>query len=83
MDGHPALYRVVQVAPWHPAPELRALQVPIDALGRDAMKPLLQPAPLEVREGPERRPAELLLERRWRRVERIEDTWSFDLWWMP
>ena len=83
MDGHPALYRVVQVAPWHPAPEMRALQVPIDALGRDAMKPLLQPAPLEVREGPERRPAELLLERRWRRVERIEDTWSFDLWWMP
>ena len=29
------------------------------------------------------RPAELLLERRWRRVERIEDTWSFDIWWMP
>ena len=31
--GRPALYRVVEVAPWHPAPEMRAVQVPIDPSG--------------------------------------------------
>ena len=82
MNGKPALYRVVEVAPWHPAPELRALQVPIDATGRDGMKPLLQPGPVVVREGPERQPVALQLDNRWHRVAHIEDRWCFDLWWM-
>ena len=30
----PALYRVVEVAPWHPAPEMRAVQTPLDPAGR-------------------------------------------------
>ena len=83
MGGRPALYRVVEVAPWHPAPEMRAMRVPIDDSGQGGMKPLSLPAPVTVREGPDRRPAEVRLGERWHRVARIEDLWCFDLWWMP
>ena len=81
--GRPALYRVVQIAPWHPAPEMRAMQVPFDASGAGGMKPLSTPAPVSVREGPEGQPAAVSLGREWRRVARIEDLWCFDLWWLP
>ena len=81
--GKPALHRVVEVAPWHPAPEMRAMQVPIDASGPGTMRPLSLPTPAEVREGPEGEPAAVLLGQRWQRVTRIEDLWCFDLWWMP
>ena len=83
LNGRPALYKVVQVAPWHPAPEMRAMQVPIDAAGAGGMKPLSTPSWVTVREGPDRQPAEVRLGERWRRVARIEDLWCFDLWWMP
>ena len=83
MDGKHALYRVVEVAPWHPAPEMRAFQVPLDPSGGDAIRPLSVPAPVEVREGPGPQPAAVRLGKHWRRVARVEDTWSFDLWWMP
>ena len=83
MGGRPALYRVVEVAPWHPAPEMRAMRVPIDDSGQGGMKPLSLPAPVTVREGPDRQPAEVRLGERWHRVARIEDLWCFDLWWMP
>ena len=43
MGGH-ALHRIGEVAPWHPAPEMRSLQVPIDPSGGDAIRP---PAPAE------------------------------------
>ena len=83
MNGNHALHRVVEVAPWHPAPEMRAVQVPIDPSGRDAIKPLYPPMPVQVREGTEREPASLLMDRRWRQVARVEDRWTFDLWWLP
>ena len=83
MGGRPALYRVVQVAPWHPAPELRAMRVPLDPFGADGMKPLSLPSPVAVQEGPEGEPAAVLLGERWQRVARIENLWCFDLWWMP
>ena len=51
MNGEHALYRIAEVAPWHPAPDMRALQVPIDPSGADAIKPLHSPRPVEVREG--------------------------------
>ena len=38
MGGRHALYRVAEVAPWHPAPEMRALQVPIDPSGKDSIR---------------------------------------------
>ena len=59
--GKPALHRVVPVAPWHPAPEMRAMQVPLDASGSGTMRPLSMPTPAEVREGPDGEPAAVLL----------------------
>ena len=83
MNGEHALYRVAEVAPWHPAPDMRALQVPLDPSGADAIKPLHSPRPVEVREGTEREPVSVCLERRWQQVALISDTWTFDLWWLP
>lgn len=83
MGGKPALYRVVPVASWHPAPELRAMQVPLDPAGGGEMRPLSVPSPVAVREGPEGEPAAVQLGNRWQRVAHVEDRWCFDLWWMP
>ncbi|MDE2682527.1 MAG: hypothetical protein OXI54_00035 [Chloroflexota bacterium] len=83
MGSRPALYRVVPVAPWHPAPELRAMQVPLDPSGAGEMRPLSLPSPVSVREDPEGEPAAVQLGQRWQRVARVEDRWCFDLWWMP
>ena len=52
LQARAGLYRVVQVAPWHPAPEMRAMQVPIDASAAEAIRPLSVSAPVTVREGP-------------------------------
>ena len=51
MGGGQALYRVAAVAPEHPVPELRAVQVPIDPGSRNALKPLGIPVSVGVREG--------------------------------
>ena len=83
MQGRHALYKVVPVAPWHPAPEMRALQVPLDPLGKDAIKSLHQPTPVTVQEGRDRNPLAVLLGKRWHRVAGIADRWTFDLWWLP
>ncbi len=83
MGGRPVLHRVVQVAPWHPAPEMRAMQVPLDSSSTGGMKPLSLPSQVDVRKGPEGEPAAVLLGNRWQRIARIEDRWCFDLWWMP
>ena len=83
MNGKHVLHRIAEVAPWHPAPEMRALQIPIDPAKRDDIKPLHAPTAVEVREGLARQPVAVQLERRWRPVARIEDQWTFDLWWLP
>ena len=82
MNGKHVLHRITQVAPWHPAPEMRALQIPIDPAKRDDIKPLHAPTPVEVREGLARQPDAVQIERRWRRVMRVADRWKFDLWWL-
>ena len=82
-NGAQGLYRVVDVAPWHPAPEMRAVQVPIDPAGRDGMKPLAAPVSVAVKEGPDREPTAVRLGRQWHTLGGVEDRWSFDLWWMP
>ena len=82
MGGAPALYRVVGVAPWHPAPEMRALRVPVDSSSRDQVKPLSAPQPVVVREGRDREPEAMSWDNRWRKVSRIDEQWGFDLWWM-
>ena len=83
MDGRHALHRIAEVAPWHPAPEMRALQVPIDPSRRDDIRPLHTPKPVEVREGTEGEPVSVQVGRRWQRVAHIDDRWTFDLWWLP
>ena len=84
MQGRHVLHRVVAVAPWHPAPERRSVQIPIDPSGSGAIKPLSTPAPVTVREGLDHQPVAVRLEgKEWRRVARIEDRWCFDLWWTP
>ena len=83
MGEVPALHKIVEVAPWHPMPEMRALQVPIDPSGRDAIRLLHTPTPVEVIEGSEGEPESVRITRRWRRVARIDDRWTFDLWWLP
>ena len=80
--GSPTLYRVVGVAPWHPAPEMRALRVPVDSSARDEVRSLSSPVPIVVREGRDQRPEAVRLGSRWREVSRIEEQWGFDLWWM-
>ena len=77
------LYRVVNVAPWHPAPELRAVQAPLDQNGTGSIRPLLLPEPVAVREGPGHRPAAIRQGNRWYPVDSITERWSFDLWWQP
>ena len=83
MGGRHALHTIAQVALWHPAPEMRALQVPVDPSGRDAIKPLQTPQPVEVRTERGGQPAAVRMGRRWCRVARIDDRWTFDLWWLP
>ena len=86
MNGTPALYRSVEVAPWHPAPEMRSILAPIDPLAADSVRALHAPAPAEaseVVEGVERGPAAVRVGRRWREVESVTDRWKFDLWWLP
>lgn len=96
--GNPSLYRVVEVAPWHPAPEMRAVQTPLDPLS-GGLRPLLAPEHVAVKEDENRLPQAIRrpesgVRRRerpkghkdrgeWRRVARIEDSWTFDLWWLP
>ena len=82
-SGASALYRVVNVAPWHPAPEMRAVQAPLDQSGSGGIRPLLAPVPVLVREHPDHRPAAVRVGNYWRRVDRIAERWSFDLWWLP
>lgn len=77
------LYRVVNVAPWHPAPEMRAVQAPLDHQGTGGIRPLLSPEPVMVRENQDHQPAAVRVGDHWRRVDRISERWSFDLWWLP
>ena len=81
-NGAPALHKVVEVTPWHPIPELRALRVPLDD-DSGALLPLHQPAPVDVRESEAHRPLAVRLPSGWRDIDGIDDLWSFDLWWMP
>ena len=83
MNGACSLHRMVEVASWHPAPELRVMQVPLDSATSDGMRPLTTPEAVAVREGPAQEPCAVRIGERWREVTRIEEQWSFDLWWRP
>ena len=83
LKGRHALHRLVEVAPWHPAPEMRTVQVSIDPSATDSMRPLTSPTSVEVREGPAQEPRAVRVGNQWQEVSSIEDRWSFDLWWRP
>ncbi len=79
--GQPALYRTTVVAP-----EMRSLLVPIDPLASGAVRALCLPAPAEVSEAVNasgRGPLAVRIGGRWRDIRRIEERWTFDLWWLP
>ena len=54
--GRPALYRVVEAAPLHPAPEMRTLLAPIGSSESEELKPLSGPVAVVVEEGQGRKP---------------------------
>ena len=81
--GGAALHRLVSVAPWHPVPESRTLQVSIDPAARDEIRPVAEARSAEVRDGADGAPLAVLVDGRWSRVTQIEDEWRFDLWWRP
>lgn len=83
LGGKHALHRLVEAAPWHPAPELRTLQVPIDPAARGGMRPVTAPVPADVHEDSNLSPCAVRVGGEWRQVSRIENRWSFDLWWRP
>ncbi len=83
MQNVPALHRVVDVAPWHPVPEMRALKVPLNSASGDAFTPLYSPLSVVVRESEGRLPLAVQLERGWQEICGIDDYWEFDLWWLP
>ena len=80
--GRPALYRVVEAVPRHPAPEMRTLRIPIDSSESAELKPVSGPVAVVVEEGRGRRPMSVRVGNRWRRVACIDEEWGFDLWWM-
>ena len=53
--GVSVLHRVTEVAPRHPAPEMRSVQVPVDSRGREGLRPISTPVATEVRGGPDGR----------------------------
>ena len=82
MQGKRALFRVLNIAPWHPAPELRALQIPIDPAAKDSLKPLANPTAVEVQASEDNQPLAVRLKNHWHQVASIDDKWCFDLWWL-
>ena len=61
---------------------MRTLRVPVDSSEGDSIRSLSAPLPVAVREGGAVKPEAVCLGNRWRKVDRIEEQWGFDLWWM-
>ena len=83
MQNVPALHKVVEVSPWHPVPEMRALKVPVDSASGDEFTPLHSPLPVAVREGESHRPLAVQSLKGWQEIHGIDELWEFDLWWLP
>ncbi len=80
-EGKPGLYRVMAVHPSHPAPEMRAVQVPVDRDASGHVKALQTPVPVRVLEE-EALPTAVFTGGRMAPVLCVEDTWKINLWWM-
>ncbi len=77
MGGGHALYRIAGVAPWHPVPEMRFLQMPIDPSVQDIIRPLLTPRPVDVRESADGEPRSLRAGQHWREVSTNDVCYHF------
>ena len=82
LESGAVLHRVSAVAPWHPVPERRAVQTPVDPMA-PGVRPFLVPKAVDVREAPDGQPVSVLLRRGWRDVEQVLCSWSVGLWWLP
>ena len=64
---------------------MRSLLIPLDPRESGSVRSTLAPTPVKVSEETcgERKPTAVRLASRWVRIEKIEDHWTFDLWWLP
>jgi DNA polymerase-4 len=79
--GMGGLYRITQVDPRYPLPEMRAVQVPVDPLAAQEIKPLSMATPVNVLGAPS--PEVLAFGDRRVKVVAIQDLWRVKLWWLP
>lgn len=83
MAANHILYQVVEVAPWHPAPEMRSVLVPVSRSEMSVIKPVAPPTKVVVQEKGHHQPVSVLLGDRWHPIVGVIDRWTFDLWWLP
>jgi DNA polymerase-4 len=79
--GMGGLYRITQVDPRYPLPEMRAFQVPVDPLAAQELRPLSMATPVNVLGAPF--PEVLAIGGRRIKVVGIQDLWRVNLWWLP
>ena len=76
------IYRVHKIAPLHPVPEMRAVQVAINKSMKDPIKHLYIPEKIFVQEGIHGEPYKIQRRRTWYGIRQIDDFWTFDIWWL-
>jgi hypothetical protein len=79
--GKGGLYRITQVNPRYPLPEMRAVQEPVDPLAAPELKPLSMATPVNVLGAPF--PEVLAIGGRRIKIVGIQDLWRVNLWWLP
>jgi len=77
--GIGGLYKIVELDPRHPIPEMRAIQVPLDSQAVEATRPLKMPVPIQV-EGS--LPGALRIGATKVGPAQIQDMWKVNLWWL-
>ena len=81
--GKKSLYRVVEVDPIHPVPEMRFVQVPVDPLSVESVRSINMPEEVKVGEA-KGVPVSVALPGKGSVPIRARavDMWKMDLWWM-
>lgn len=80
--GKPSLYRMVNVDPGHPLPEMRSVLVPLNPESADDVRPVNRPVQVQVIKHEQELavlyPQKIAAER-----ATVNALWRVDLWWMP
>ena len=81
--GRKSLYRVVEVDPIHPVPEMRFVQVPVDPLSVESVRSINMPEEVKVGES-KGIPVSVALPGKGSVTVRARavDMWKMDLWWL-